>query len=300
MPKAQILALAALVLIVPAHAFCTSRAHHVPVTHLAPSASASSTKATCLGAVSRRLALQDAAKKVAAASVVVVASPFIGINPAVAETAAATDAPVEMKLFTDESFTLTLPKRFFALRRRAKGDLPDEKTGQGRRGSTLFNAGDLAKAEVIAVERFPVKVLLEEAGVSPDAIVSADLSTIQKLGSAETIAELLALRRDKDKPGSGNRSIVQKDSVKISEDGKTLQFALRANIEVQKPDELFKQMGVYGLYRDSLCKATLESEDGNMLAVFASALEQDFEGPDGVALRQSVDSFRALKQAQAQ
>ena len=34
-----------------------------------------------------------------------------------------------------------------------------------------------------------------------------------------------------------------------------------------------------------------------MLAVFASALEQDFEGPDGVALRQSVDSFRALKQS---
>ena len=76
-----------------------------------------------------------------------------------------------------------------------------------------------------------------------------------------------------------------------------LQFALRSQIDVQKPDELFKQMGVYELYRDSLCKATLESEDGNMLAVFASALEQDFEGPDGVALRQSVDSFRALKQS---
>ena len=201
-----------------------------------------------------------------------------------------------MKLFTDELFTLNIPKRFFALRRRAKGDLPDEKTGQGRRGSSIFSAGDMAKAEVIAVERFPVRVLLEEAGVSPDAIANANLSTISKLGSAQTIADLLALRRDKDKPGSANRSIVQKDSVRVSDDGRTLTFALRAKIDVQKPDELFKQMGVYELYRDSLCKATLESEDGNMLAIFASALEQDFNGPDGDALRQSVDSFRALKQ----
>lgn len=62
---------------------------------------------------------------------------------------------VEMKLFVDPQglFVLSLPKRFFALRRTAKGDLPDEKTGSGRRGSSIFNAGDLAKAEVLAIER---------------------------------------------------------------------------------------------------------------------------------------------------
>ena len=63
---------------------------------------------------------------------------------------------VEMKMFVDPQglFALNLPKRFFALRRTAKGDLPDEKTGSGRRGSSIFNAGDLAKAEVLAVERY--------------------------------------------------------------------------------------------------------------------------------------------------
>lgn len=269
---------------------------HAFISSATPSSAASKTSTTTsLEAISsRRSALQDVAKRIAAASGIVVSSSLVGGNQALAETT--TDAPVEMKLFSDELFVVNIPKRFFALRRRAKGDLPDEKTGQGRRGSSIFSSGDMAKAEVIAIERFPVRVLLEEAGVSADAIANADLSTIQKLGSAETIAELLALRRDKDKPGSANRSVVQKDSVKVSEDGKTLTFALRANIDVQKPEELFKQQGIYELYRDTLCKATLESEDGNMLAIFASALEQDFNGPDGDALRQSVDSFRALKQ----
>jgi hypothetical protein len=63
--------------------------------------------------------------------------------------------PVEMKKFVDPIglFEITVPKRFFSLRRSAKGDLPDEKTGQGRRGSSIFTSGDMAKAEVVAVER---------------------------------------------------------------------------------------------------------------------------------------------------
>jgi hypothetical protein len=64
-------------------------------------------------------------------------------------------ASVPMKLFVDPQglFVLSLPQRFFVLRRTAKGDLPDETTGKGRRGSSILNAGDLAKAEVLAVER---------------------------------------------------------------------------------------------------------------------------------------------------
>lgn len=62
---------------------------------------------------------------------------------------------VEMKMFLDPQgmFAVEIPKRFFALRRSAKGDLPDDKTGSGRRGSSIFSAGDMAKAEVVAVER---------------------------------------------------------------------------------------------------------------------------------------------------
>ena len=54
-----------------------------------------------------------------------------------------------------------VPNDFYTLRRSAKGDLPDSKTGKGRRGSSIFTAGNMKKAEVVAVERFPTRVLLE-------------------------------------------------------------------------------------------------------------------------------------------
>ena len=62
---------------------------------------------------------------------------------------------IEMKEFVDPYglFSINVPNGFYTLRRKAKGDLPDEKTGKGRRGSSIFTAGNMAKAEVIAVER---------------------------------------------------------------------------------------------------------------------------------------------------
>lgn len=62
---------------------------------------------------------------------------------------------IEMKTFIDQKglFVINVPKRFFAIRRTVKGDLPDETTGKGRRGSSIFTAGDMSKAEVIAIER---------------------------------------------------------------------------------------------------------------------------------------------------
>ncbi len=67
---------------------------------------------------------------------------------------------IEMKTFVDPKglFVLNVPKRFFAIRRTVKGDLPDEATGKGRRGSSIFTAGDMSKAEVIAVERLVANV----------------------------------------------------------------------------------------------------------------------------------------------
>ena len=78
------------------------------------------------------------------------------ILPAMAEGTEATATVVEMKDFVDPVgyFSIRIPKYFFALRRSAKGDLPDPKTGQGRRGSSIFTAGDMRKAELVAVERY--------------------------------------------------------------------------------------------------------------------------------------------------
>lgn len=204
---------------------------------------------------------------------------------------------VPMKRFVDNAnpslFEMDVPQRFFAIRRSAKGDLPDAKTGQGRRGGTIFTSGDMSKAIVIAVERFPVRNLLEEEGYAP----TGDLSTFSSIGDPTAIATLLLRRREKDKPGAQNSAVLNRDSVSLSPDGRTLTFALRQEISVQKPELLLEEMGVSELFRTTVAKCTLASNDGQMMAVFASALDQDFAGPDGVALRKSIDSFMATDQS---
>ncbi|KAL9188522.1 hypothetical protein ACHAXT_006900 [Thalassiosira profunda] len=229
---------------------------------------------------------------------VVAASWAGGTLPASADEAAvATEVP--MKLFVDNAkpslFAIEVPQRFFSIRRSAKGDLPDAKTGQGRRGGTIFSAGDMSKAEVIAVERFPVRNLLEEEGYQ----ASGDLSTFSSLGEPVPLATLLLRRREKDKPGTQNIAVLNKDSVSLSPDGKTLSFTMKQEINVQKPELLLEQEGVSELFRTTVAKATLASGDGNILAVYASALDQDYAGPDGVALRKAVDSFLATDQSAA-
>jgi len=83
------------------------------------------------------------------------------------------------------------------------------------------------------------------------------------------------------------------DSLFISTDGKELRFKLRTEIDVQKPELLLETYGVSQLFRVTTVKATLNSNDGNLMAVFASALENDFIGPDGIVLQEAVNSFQA-------
>eukprot|EP00548_Thalassiothrix_antarctica_P012406 CAMPEP_0194156666 /NCGR_PEP_ID=MMETSP0152-20130528/69140_1 /TAXON_ID=1049557 /ORGANISM="Thalassiothrix antarctica, Strain L6-D1" /LENGTH=205 /DNA_ID=CAMNT_0038864521 /DNA_START=240 /DNA_END=857 /DNA_ORIENTATION=+ len=197
-----------------------------------------------------------------------------------------------MKTFVDPIgyFLISVPQNYFTLRRTAKGDLPDPKTGQGRRGSSIFTAGDMGKAELVAVERYPIKVLLKENGIES----SSDLSTFPDIGQPFLIANLINLRREKDKPGQSNTKIT---SAVYSEDGKTLFFSLKSEIEVQKPELLMETYGVSQLFRLTIAKASLNAHDGNLMIVFASALEKDFQGPDGIGLQQSVDSFVVTDQS---
>lgn len=69
-----------------------------------------------------------------------------------------TMSPIDMKLFIDplQLFIVTVPTRYYVVRRTAKGDLPDEKTGKGRRGSSIFTSGDLTKTQVISIERYVI------------------------------------------------------------------------------------------------------------------------------------------------
>lgn len=229
---------------------------------------------------------------------------FPSFMQAIAEDAVVTEAtskvnPIPMKTFIDPKglFSIRVPQSFFTLRRTFKGDLPDAKTGQGRRGSSIFSAGDMTKAEVIAVERFPTFVLLEEDGVTVSP--TDDLSNFSKLGTPLAIASLLNRKREREKQGSTQSSTGTKivnDSVKLLDDGKSLTFELRTKIDVQKPELLMEQMGVSELTRITLAKATIvdgEEGVGQMMVVYASALDTDFYKDDGLALQESIDSFIA-------
>ena len=223
--------------------------------------------------------------------------PVFADEPELVSQSTTVAVEVPMKSFVDNAnpslFSIDVPQRFFAIRRSAKGDLPDAKTGQGRRGGTIFTAGDMAKAEVIAIERFPISAMLEDEGYQP----SGDLSTFTGLGDPVAVATLLIRRREKDKPGTQNAAVLDRNSVVVSPDSKTMTFSLRQQINVQKPELLLEEMGVSELYRTTVAKATLSSNDGQMMAAFASALDQEFRGPDGVALQKAIDSFVATDQA---
>jgi len=139
-----------------------------------------------------------------------------------------------------------------------------------------------------------VRNLLEDGGVLDP---KGDLSTFPAIGDPTIIATLLLRRREKDKPGNMGKAELNRESVALNSDGTSLTFSSRQKIDVQKPELLLEQEGISELYRTSVAKATLASNDGQMLAVFASALDQDFAGPDGVALQKAVESFLAIDQS---
>lgn len=147
---------------------------------------------------------------------------------------------------------------------------------------------------------FPARVLLAEYGVE----ATGNLTTFPEIGEPSTIANLIAIRRDREKPvaTSGNaisKSPIVPNSLSISPDGRELSFTLKTNIDVQKPDLLMEQSGVSVLNRITAAKVSLRSNDGYIMAVFASALESDWQGVDGKALQDAVSSFEVIDQISA-
>jgi len=211
-------------------------------------------------------------------------------TPALAE---GPPAPLTMTNYVDKEegeFALRVPTKFYILRRKDKGDLPD-KNGNGRRGATIFTAGNMASASVIAVERFPVKSLLDEAGIAS----GGDLTSFRGLGiGAEKLAELLNLRREKERNNSKARTLVMKEGGNTPMlENETLRFQLRSDIDVQKPELLLEQEGVSELVRFTDAKALIKK--GEMYVIYGGALRQFYEKEEGEALKDAVASFTVLK-----
>jgi hypothetical protein len=135
-------------------------------------------------------------------------------------------------------------------------------------------------------------VLLEENGIDS----TGDLNSFPSIGTPSAVASLLIIRREKETQQSQGPKVLV--DAQVSSDGKELTFRLKTEIDVQKPELLMEEFGISQLFRITVAKATLNSDDGNILVVFASALEQDFNnGVDGPALEDTVKSFAAIDQS---
>lgn len=228
------------------------------------------------------------------------------------------------KLYIDPQglFSLRIPQRYFVIRRETQGD--DGSSPTSRSGSSiLLTAGDLSKAQVVSIERFPISQLLQQqAGISPDDSLSSSLTsnkpmTFSNIGTALAIVQLLVLRRDRDRMQQQQQqgilfplTRIAPDSIQTSTDDQSITFQLMTDIPVQKPELLMEQYGVNQLIRLTLGKVSIAREDGTMMVIYASGLQQDLIGraagdgtiiksnmkwtEDGRALLESVDSFVPL------
>ena len=69
------------------------------------------------------------------------------LHPPPTHAAPPTTEPLRTFVDPQGLFQITVPQRYFCIRRTARGDLPDTQTGNGRRGSSIFSSGDMAKAQ---------------------------------------------------------------------------------------------------------------------------------------------------------
>ena len=145
---------------------------------------------------------------------------------------------------------------------------------------------------------------MEENGIDPtagggDSTISS-ITTFPDLGESSTIATLIMMRREKEKQTGQLSTTTQlvRDSIRLTEDGTELYYQLRTIIPVQKPELLLEQTGQSELVRITIVKSSLQSKDGNLMTIYASALQDDYyNSQDGSLLQQTVNSFQPTNQA---
>ena len=155
-------------------------------------------------------------------------------------------------------FALALPKGWFKIRPTAEGDLPDFK-GRGRRGSRIFSSGEISNPyapKVLSVERFPVRVLLEDAGVTGD-IDENMLQTWPSVGKGETLAAIIINRRDAESIANGKSMLTRLVPGSVSMSDSTLTFRATTEVPVTRPEILEEQTGRREIRRISYFRGEL-------------------------------------------
>jgi hypothetical protein len=171
-------------------------------------------------------------------------------------------------------FAISLPKGWFKIRPTAEGDLPDSQ-GRGRRGSRIFSAGEISNPyspKVLSVERFPVRNLLQDAGVTSD-LDEARLGTWPTVGKGETLAEILLNRRDAETIANGKSLLTRMVPGSVVVTNTTLVFKAVTDVPVTRPEILEEQTGRREIRRVSFFRGELRA--GETVASRAAITDMD-------------------------
>ncbi|CAM9148557.1 unnamed protein product [Choristocarpus tenellus] len=153
---------------------------------------------------------------------------------------------------------------------------------------TVFVCGDYNKAEVVSIQLINTVSLLSEAGLP----AFGDFATWESLGTAQKAADLLKFRRDQDAAGNLKKESEVIPST-VSLKGDTLEFMMRSQIPVQRPDLLLQDQGVSELFRNTYVKAIMRG-DGTFAVIWSGALSTDWNNEGGAKdkMKAVADSFQ--------
>ena len=180
------------------------------------------------------------------------------------------------KPYLESRFVVDIPDGFVVSKRKAT-------TG------TIFVAGNFPRASVVSITAWPLIPLLREDARSrdlpgfpaePALRVPDGPITLDALGSAKDVSQLLLRARDRDASSGALQSVLSHAKL----DGDRLQFLYTTESPVADPDALEKERGTRQLIRvttGTSMLGTVPSADGTpesaIFTIFASALQQDWD-----------------------
>lgn len=199
----------------------------------------------------------------------------------------------EPTTFRDPSFELTYPGDYFAIRRTISGDVV-------RRGGVIFTAGNLGRAEVVTVERFPVQDLLIQA----DATSFFPQGSIKKwsdIGTRQALAEYVCERRDneanlasKGAAPKARTSVPIDGSIRVDDTNLQVDVLTTIGATEMRVGESGAKAATPSIRRIQRARLVLLPGGKTVMAVWAGCLDDGWNSGEGEVLSEVVASFVPL------